>query len=124
MIQCAARQDYESFYRGEIRMRQLRRLPPFADLFTITVSGVEEGAVFRAALGIRDALRARFGDSEVLGPAPAPVLKVNNRYRYRVLLVDRNQKETREEIGGLLRTFAGSSANRGFNIFAECNAAE
>ena len=124
VIQCAARQDYEGFYRGEIRMRQLRRLPPFADLFTITVSGVEEGAVFRAALGVRDALRARFGDSEVLGPAPAPVLKVNNRYRYRVLLVDRNQKETREEIGGLLRTFAGSSANRGFNIFAECNAAE
>ena len=124
MIQCAARQDYQRFYESEIRMRRLRRLPPFADLFTITVSGAEEGAVFRAALGVRDALRRRFGDQDVLGPAPAPVVKVNNRYRYRCLLVNQNNKETREEIGGLLRAFAGNSANRGFNIFAECNAAE
>ena len=124
VIQCAARQDYGRFYEGEIRMRQLRRLPPFADLFTLTISGVEEGAVLRAAIGVRDILRRRFGDSEVLGPAPAPVLKVNNRYRYRVLLVGKNNKETREEVGGSLRAFAGNGANRGFNIFAECNAAD
>ncbi len=124
VIQCAARQDYARFYESEIRMRRLRRLPPFADLFTLTVSGAEEGAVLRAAIGVRDALRGHFGDSEVLGPAPAPVLKVNNRYRYRILLVGKNNKETREEIGGLLRAFAGNGANRGFNLFAECNAAE
>ncbi len=124
VIQCAARQDYARFYESEIRMRRLRRLPPFSDLFTLTVSGAEEGAVLRAAIGVRDALRGRFGDSEVLGPAPAPVLKVNNRYRYRILLVGKNNKETREEIGGLLRAFAGNGANRGFNLFAECNAAE
>jgi len=85
---------------------------------------VEEGTVLRAAIGVRDALRRRFGDGEVLGPAPAPVLKVNNRYRYRVLLVGKNDKETREEISGLLRAFSGNSANRGVNIFAECNAAD
>lgn len=124
VIQCAARQDYARFYESEIRMRRLRRLPPFADLFTLTISGTEEGAVFRAAIGVRDALRRHFGDGEVLGPAPAPVLKVNNRYRYRILLVGKNNKETREEIGGLLRAFAGNGANRGFNLFAECNAAE
>ncbi|MCI9643258.1 MAG: primosomal protein N' [Oscillibacter sp.] len=124
VIQCAAQQDYGRFFESEIRMRRLRRLPPFADLFTITVSGAEEGAVLRAAIAVRDTLRLRFGDSEVLGPAPAPVLKVNNRYRYRCLLTGKNDKETREEIGGLMRAFAGNGANRGFNIFAECNAAE
>ena len=124
VIQCAARQDYDRFYESEIRIRRLRRLPPFADLFTLTISGAEEGAVLRAAIGVRDALRRRFGDHEVLGPAPAPVLKVNNRYRYRCLLVGKNDKETREVIGGLLRAFAGNGANRGFNIFAECNTAE
>ena len=123
VIQCAARQDYDRFYESEIQMRRLRRLPPFADLFTITISGADEGAVLRAAVNVRDTLR-RWGNEEVLGPAPAPVLKVNNRYRYRVLLVGRNDKRTREEIRGLLRAFAGDSANRGFNIFAECNAAE
>ncbi len=124
VIQCSARQDYDRFYDSEIRLRRLRRLPPFADLFTLTISGAEEGAVLRAAIGVRDALRSRFGSNEVLGPAPALVLKVNNRYRYRCLLIGQNDRETREEIGGLLRAFAGNSANRGFNIFAECNAAE
>lgn len=123
VIQCASRQDYDSFYEAEIRIRELRRLPPFADLFTITVSGPDEGAVLRAAAGVRDALRNR-RCGEVLGPAPAPVLKINNRYRYRILLVGRNDKHTREEIGRLLRAFSGDSANRGFNIFADCNAAE
>lgn len=33
VIQCAARQDYDAFYTGEIRMRRLRRYPPFAALF-------------------------------------------------------------------------------------------
>lgn len=124
VIQCAVRQDYDRFYEGEIRLRRLRRLPPFVDLFTLTVSGAEERLVFQAAIGVRDILRQRFGSKEVLGPAPAPVLKVNNRYRYRVLLMGKNDRETREKISGLLKAFAGNSANRGFNIFAECNAAE
>ena len=41
VIRCAARQDYDAFYESEIRMRRLRRYPPFADLFTVTVSGTE-----------------------------------------------------------------------------------
>ncbi len=57
VIQCAARQDYEGFYREEIRLRRLRRYPPFADLFTFTVSGTEEGGVLRAAAVVRERLR-------------------------------------------------------------------
>ena len=128
VIRCAAAQDYESFYRSEIRMRQLRRYPPFADLFTITVSGTEEGSVLRAAAALREKLRQAVhqlpGEPEVLGPAPAPVLKVNNRYRYRILLVGTNDKTTRECVSWLLKDFANDRANRGLNIFADCNTME
>ena len=76
-------------------MRQLRRYPPFADLFTFTVSGPEEGAVLRGCHGLAGGAAIRLAQSpaanreahpEVLGPAPAPVVKVNNRYRYRGIL--------------------------------------
>ena len=128
VIQCAARQDYAGFYEGEIRIRRLRRYPPFADLFTITVSGGEEGAVLRSAAAVRERLRelcaapaiASTGP-EILGPAPAPILKLNNRYRYRCLLVGRNDKATREAISWLLKEFANDRANRGLNIFVDCN---
>ena len=127
VIQSAARQDYDSFYKNEIRMRRMRRYPPFADLFTLTVSGTEEGAVLRAAAGVREQLRKLFvQDSavEVLGPAPAPVLKLNNRFRYRCVLVGKNDKTTREKISWLLKDFANDRANRGLNIFADCNTLE
>lgn len=131
VIQSAARQDYKNFYQSELRMRRMRRYPPFADLFTFTVSGPEEGNVLRAAIGVREALRQicrlpelAADEPEVLGPAPAPVLKVNNRYRYRILLIGRNNRQTREQVSWLLKRFAGDRANRGTNLFVDCNPLE
>ena len=127
VIRAAAQQDYQHFYEAEIRMRYLRRYPPFSDLFTITVSGAEEGLVLRAAVKVREMLRNLFADSkeaDVLGPAPAPVLKVNNRYRYRVLLSGKNDKELRQRLSWLLKEFANDRANRGLNIFVDCNTLE
>ncbi|MBD9199201.1 MAG: primosomal protein N' [Clostridiales bacterium] len=131
VIQCAARQDYDAFYESEIRMRRLRRYPPFADIFTVTVSGTEEGRVLRAAAAVRETLRQlclrpelAAGEPEILGPAPAPVVKVNNRFRYRCTLVGRNDKPTREMLAWLQKTFAKDSANRGLNIFVDHNAAD
>lgn len=131
VIRCAARQDYDAFYESEIRMRRLRRYPPFADLFTVTVSGTEEGRVLRAAVSVRETLRQlcrrpelAAGDPEVLGPAPAPVVKVNNRFRYRCTLVGKNDKATREMLAWLQKNFAKDSANRGMNLFVDHNAAD
>lgn len=131
VIQCAARQDYDRFYQSEIRLRRLRRYPPFADLFTFTVSGTEEGGVLRAAAELRDRVRSlctvpevAAGQPEVLGPAPAPVLKVNNRYRYRVLFIGKNNRPTRELVSWVLKEFANSRGNRGLHIFADCNRLE
>lgn len=131
VIRCAARQDYDAFYESEIRMRRLRRYPPFADLFTVTVSGTEEGRVLRAAVSVREMLRQlcrrpelAAGEPEVLGPAPAPVVKVNNRFRYRCTLVGKNDKATREMLAWLQKDFAKDSANRGMNLFVDHNAAD
>ncbi len=131
VIQSAATQDYARFYDSEIRLRRLRRYPPFADLFTLTVSGIEEGAVLRGAARVRDTLRslcerpglARW-NPEVLGPAPAAVLRVNNRFRYRVTLVGKNDREAREALSWLLGEFARDRANRGLHLRIECNGAD
>ena len=131
VILAAAEQDYDHFYESEIRMRRIRRYPPFADLITFTVSGTEEGRVLRAAAELRDALRLavsipemRSSVPEVLGPAPAPIVKVNNRFRYRCLLVGRNDKTTREIVSRILKDFALRRENRGLSVFADCNAME
>ena len=128
VITAAAAQDYNSFYASEIRIRRARRYPPFADIFTFTVSGPEEGSVLRAAAQLREAMRAgvRYPTAanmavEILGPAPAPVVKVNNRYRYRLVWVGRNDHATRELLGYYIRAFHQQKENRGMNLFVDCN---
>ena len=129
VIQAAAKQDYEAFYQNELRLRRLRRYPPFADLFTLTVSGREEMRVIAAACALRDALRAasekeplRALETEVLGPAGAPVVKVNDRYRYCVYLCGRSDSVLRRTVSEYLLAFSARKENRGLDIFADCNA--
>ena len=129
VIASAAAQDYNSFYVSEIRIRRARRYPPFADIFTLTVTGTEEGLVLRAAAELRSAMQAgvRYPTAsnlavEILGPTPAPVVRVNNRYRYRIFWIGRNDHATREVLGYYLRTFHQKKENRGLNLFVDCNA--
>ena len=129
VIQAAAKQDYETFYQNELRMRSLRRYPPFADLFTLTVSGLDELRVIAAARALCDALRYACSqpplkdlEVEVLGPAGAPVVKVNNRYRYCVYLCGKGGSVLRRTVSEYLLAFYARKENRGLDIFADCNA--
>ena len=129
VITSAANQDYNAFYAGEIRIRRARRYPPFADVFTLTISGSEEGAVLRAAAQLKEGMRQALSypsaanlQTELLGPASAPILKVNNRYRYRIFWVGRNDHATREILAYYIRAFHQKKENRGMNLFVDCNA--
>ena len=108
---------------------RLRRYPPFADLFTLTVSGLDELRVIAAARALCDALRYASSqpplsglDVEVLGPAGAPVVKVNNRYRYCVYLCGKGGSVLRRTVSEYLLAFYARKENRGLDIFADCNA--
>ena len=123
VIQAAAAQDYERFYRSEIQLRRLRRDPPFADQFIITVSGGEEDTVRRAVGLLRSGLAAAvkkppYDDMglELIGPAPAPVVRVNGSYRYRLLLLGENNAQVRGLLSSFMRAFAQRTENRRLHI--------
>ncbi len=128
VIRCAARQDYDSFYEQEILIRKARDLPPFSDLFVLCASGPEETAVLRACLRLRDALGGALRQPpydrcacQLLGPAPAAVAKVNNRYRYRLILNTKNTRDIRLLLAHLLRQAQADKANRGVTVFADAD---
>ena len=131
VITLAARQDYGGFYAQEIGMRQLRGCPPFRDLFVLTASGPEESGVIRTALRLRRALESwlqhpqcQIGPVQLLGPAPAAVTKVNNRYRYRLTLSAKNDRTTRQLIAHLLRCAQQDKENRGVSVYADTDPME
>ena len=128
VITCAAAQDYDSFYEQEITMRKLRGCPPFRDLFLLTASGTDEHAVLHTCMKLRRELEhtlqtAPYDTMEIqlLGPAPAAVTKVNNRYRYRVTVSGKNCKELRSLLAHLVRSAQQDKENRGVSVFADMN---
>ncbi len=86
-IQAAARHDYAAFYADEIEARRELLYPPFSRLANVVCQDKSEAAARSGAETIADALRnAAPPDAEVLGPAPAPLAKLNTLYRWHTLL--------------------------------------
>lgn len=128
VIRLAAKQDYDAFYDLEIGLRRMRGVPPFEDLFTITFTGVFEEQVMRAAARFRDMLRAYLQrepysaeKTQLLGPAPAAIAKINYTWRYRLTLSAKNSRQLRQLISFCLCEFAKDKQNRGVNAFADVN---
>lgn len=128
VIRCAAVQDYDRFYAQEIELRRLMDYPPFRDVFVLTASGTDESAVLRKCQKLRRSLESwatAWSDYDtrprLLGPAPAAVAKVNNRYRYRLTLLCQNTREVRQLIAGLLQAAADDREIRGVSVFADVN---
>ena len=123
VIRCAALQDYDGFYEREIELRRLRRDPPFAQHVVITAAGLDEGAVLRCCTRLRRALEQALpgvpGQWQLLGPAPASVAKVNNRYRYRLTLTGESGKEFRGLLAHLLRAAHKDKENKGVSVYAD-----
>lgn len=128
VIRFSAEQDYMGFYRREIELRQALQYPPFRELFAITASGLSETAVMRVSTHMRDVLigwsREQQVPMSVLGPAPARVTRVNNRYRYRITVACENNARTRLLLSSLIRQFSAARENRGVSVAGDLNPLE
>ncbi|MCS7301363.1 MAG: primosomal protein N', partial [Fimbriimonadales bacterium] len=87
-LQCALRQDYEAFYRQELAQRQEVGYPPFVRLVNLLCADANPLAAERPLQQLADALAPLQGDAllQILGPAPAPLERLEGRYRYHLLL--------------------------------------
>ncbi len=112
VLALAARQDYLSFYEGEIPFRKAMLYPPFADLVAVGFTGGHEEGVRQASHAflwlLRDVAQREYPDLplRVLQPSPALIAKISNKYRYRLLIKCRNTKRFRQMLSQLLKGFA------------------
>ncbi len=88
----AARHDVAGFLAREMVDRRELLYPPFTRLALARVDAVEENDAREAAQHLAEIARqAAASDTsreplDVLGPAPAPIARVRNRFRYRVMI--------------------------------------
>ncbi|MDQ6931037.1 MAG: primosomal protein N', partial [Candidatus Eremiobacteraeota bacterium] len=96
--------DYAGFAKNELEERKAAGYPPFSSLVYLGVAGRSRPAVIAQAQKYADLLREAAG-VEVLGPAPHPIARLNNEWRYRLALkaqaADRIRAALRERISPL-----------------------
>ena len=103
IIRMACAQDYTRFYASEIPLRKVLKYPPFCDILLMTVSGTEEKGVLEDSDILCAELRSRLSASPsvpviLFGPFEAPVYRVDNNFRMRLVLKCRWNRETRAVI--------------------------
>ena len=118
----AAAQDYEAFYAAEMELRRLQNAPPICDLIAVTASGLVEEQVLRTAHYIADWMRNVSTDIpgvSVMGPAPLSVLKINNRYRYRVNIACHADSAMRRRIAQVVMECSTDKRFKGVSVYAD-----
>ncbi|MBW4440717.1 MAG: primosomal protein N' [Plectolyngbya sp. WJT66-NPBG17] len=86
VIQAVKRQQYEPFVESELEQRFLLTYPPYGRLVLLRFSGLNANTVQNAAETIADLLLQSSESYQILGPAPATILRIAQRYRWQILL--------------------------------------
>ena len=91
-------------------------------------AGLDEGLLQKSPFALSGGQKRRVAiagviamEPEVLGPAPAPVVKLNNRYRYRITVVGQNEKPLRQLLAAYMKAFARRPEHRNMAVHTDCN---
>ena len=85
-IRCAQNYDYLSFYKREMEIRKELKYPPYFYLCLIQISGKDPSYLYQEAFKIKRSLERNLSSDIILGPSNSFLFKVNNRYRYHVII--------------------------------------
>jgi primosomal protein N' (replication factor Y) len=115
-IACAAAHDSAGFLAAELERRRPLCYPPFSDLARVVLKAESEQRLEEAASKLADLLRDGLpGEAELLGPAP--MFRVRNRHRRRLLAKTPTESGRREAtvaaIGAAVESLAADRALRG-----------
>ncbi|MCR4963378.1 MAG: primosomal protein N' [Firmicutes bacterium] len=85
-VAAAAAHDYQRFYRAELADRRERNYPPFCRLTRLLFLAKTPAVAQAFARQAAETLRQPPGDWQTVGPSEAPFGKINDWYRWQVLL--------------------------------------
>ncbi len=105
LLEMAEKQDFDAFYEEEILTRKLMIYPPYCDICVVSVQsldrGIAEKTINEVFGKIKTLIESEYSAVKViiLGPAAASIPRVNNRYRYRMIIKCKNNAEFRKMLG-------------------------
>ena len=121
-IQCAQKQNYEQFYETEIALREQLKYPPFCDIILIGFNSLSEEEIQEASDFVYRYLNKNLNNTKyrIFKPIPSPIDKIQNRYRWRIIIKGNMEKECNEIINACLIKFYGQRY-KNTKIFVDVN---
>ncbi len=127
VINLAKAQNYNAFYDNEIEIRRYLTYPPFCDICTVCAVSENELPALSAAQLFLEKFRSAVDKEKknikviALPVMPPRVAKVNNKFRYRIIIKCRNSPAFRKIISDLLVEFGASKTFSDVTVFADIN---
>lgn len=94
-IEAACKHDYDLFVNQEIESRQSPCYPPFTHIVNVISSdedmNLAKARLEKLAIKFHEAIAKEGGGTELLGPVDCPLARVKNKFRFHLMLRDRNR---------------------------------
>ena len=125
-IKLACKQDYDSFYAGAVALRRMLKFPPYCDMVLLTLSASDEKELLKASKVLSDTLKELCRGAyagipiELFGPFEAPVYKVENKYRMRMVAKCVLNRDSRALFSSVLSKFS-QAAVKGLTLSVDLN---
>ncbi|MBQ9297870.1 MAG: primosomal protein N' [Clostridia bacterium] len=108
-IEFAKEQNYDLFYNAEIMMRKSLNYPPFCDIIQFSINSKSDLDVKKVAKYIYNELKKEFNIIKnnilIFEPVPAPIDKIKNNYRWRILVKCRFNNRVIDLINNVLERY-------------------
>lgn len=101
--------DYIGFYNKEMEIRKCLKYPPFYYLCYVKISGKNMDYIFQEANKIKRAFDRNLEEFSILGPTPSTIFKVNNIYRYGIILKYKREGNLKELLEKILGHYRGNN---------------
>jgi len=127
IIELAASQRYDDYFKEEISFRRLNTYPPFCDIVGVGFSGINPQNVKKASQRFSkiliDIAKSEYADIplRLLGPSEGAVFKAAGKYRYKLIIKCKKNEKLCSLLWQCLYNFYGDKQNNGITAYVDIN---
>lgn len=104
-IQYTKRYDYLGFYNKEMSIRRELKYPPYYYICYVKISGKDNKYIYEESLKIIKLFHNKLINMIILGPSPCTIFKLNNIYRYGIILKYKSDEGLREVLNKVIEHY-------------------
>lgn len=122
-IEFSKEQNYDLFYNTEIELRKQLKYPPFCDIIVIGFSGENQKEISEVSNLTYNILKNTLEkyDINTFMPMPAPIDKIKNKYRWRIIAKGKVTEEVTIIINKCMQKVYESGIGKKINIAVDVN---